>query len=102
MFAKCFECDQEQYELNGVCDDCLRRMHKLELDNIISMCKPSHKAGEITVNSVELSNATLADVEFAAKKLCGDNSVDFDPSKICVGISFTGYVAKVLIWLPNW
>lgn len=43
MFPKCCECEQERYELNGVCDDCLRRMHKLQLDRAKAKRKLSQK-----------------------------------------------------------
>ena len=43
MFSECCECNQERYELNGVCDDCLRRKHKLELDRVKSRRKPDQK-----------------------------------------------------------
>ncbi len=34
MFAECCECDEERYEFNCVCDDCLRSMRKLKLDRV--------------------------------------------------------------------
>ncbi|MFO0078592.1 MAG: hypothetical protein ACK53V_17155 [Planctomycetota bacterium] len=43
MFPECCKCDQERYELNGVCDDCLRRIHKLELDRVKAKRKLNQK-----------------------------------------------------------